>query len=250
MPQVKLLVLGFCLSACCLAALGYGYAPAIFSHTAKPLDVLVIYPKCGERSKFEVGLSFKEPSFLASTAGSRISIQNMADCKSFWISTTRAETTLFLESDEATFKDEKKETIRQITPKSREGNSTIFELDATGLNSHWRLVAENAFDVDRSGFDRYKIAGVLSLDIGSWSLMELRSSTYSIAGDLPLNVKVVSVDKPEDRDIMLFEEATFHRLTELKELFGLLLSTILGIGISSVAQALAGTSSKRQSQAS
>lgn len=239
MNKSVLIGLGSALTLACLALLVAGYAPEAFRvHKAKT-QVVAIDPTCTKNVTMDLKLLFQEPGFWAGAAGTILVVPKINRCKSFWLSTTNGPAMVRLWSSEAVFNGDPRDKNRLLTPIRNDGPSKIYEVSTEGLNEHWSLSIDHAFTAKRSGFDRYELEGDLSLSIGDWSLRAEPGPAYSIAGTGEWTMKVVSEARPEDRDLLFQTGAVFARITECKDVFGIMISTLLGLGLATVVQGLA-----------
>lgn len=239
MNKSLLIWLGSVLTLACLALLVAGYAPDVFQRHDDKLHVVALAPKCATAVAVNMKLLFHEPAFWSTTTGTTLIVPKVNRCKSFWLSTTNRAATVRLWSSEAVFKGEKREINRVLAPQKSDGPSQIYEVSTEGLSEHWSLSVDNAFTASRSGFDRYEAEGDLSLTIGEWSLRVEPAPAYSITGTSDWAMKVVSEARPEDRDLLFQTGAVFSRITENKDIFGILISTLLGLGLATFVQGLA-----------
>ena len=239
MGRSVLLRSGGALTLASLTLLIVGYAPAMFVPRQPALDVIDISPKCGGAVTIEMKLSFVEPHFWASSTATRMIVEDISKCKAFWISTTNRLATVKLLSSEAVFAGEKREIQRLLSPKPNDGPSKIYEFNTEGLSKHWFLVVEHAFPARRTGFDRYTAAGVLSLVIGDWHLEASSGPSYAVNGGGDARMSVISEERPEDRDLYVEVGATFSEITDYKDVFSILVSTVLGLALSTLIQGLA-----------
>lgn len=232
------------------AALAFGYAPALFVRPNPALQTLSINAKgCGGTS-VELNSDFDEPTALASTVGVNVSIQNIARCKSYWIAAQGAVTVRLL-SSEAVFAGEQREVIRSVPFKAgTTPNSRVFEFDTKGLSQYWFVRIEQSFHGYRTGFDRYAVAGNLSLGLGDWKVFNRATSEYATTGETELAKTVSNEARPEDFDLSFNVTATFARITEYKDIFIILISTLLGVATSSLVQGAATTPKRSRRRAS
>jgi hypothetical protein len=246
MNKSVLIWLGSALTLACFALLVAGYAPEVFRRHDEKVDVVALAPKCATAVAVDLKLLFQAPAFWSATTGATLIVPKINRCKSFWLSTTNRAATVRLWSSEAVFKGEKREINRVLAAQKSDGPSQIYEVSTEGLSEHWSLSIENAFTATRSGFDRYEAEGDLSLTIGYWSLRAEPAPAYSITGTSDWVMKVVSEARPEDRDLLFQTGAVFSRITENKDIFGILISTLLGLGLATVVQGLAMESERRR----
>ena len=239
MNKSLLIGLGSALTLACLALLVVGYAPEAFRVHKEKTQVVAIDPACANNVTMDLKLLFQEPSFWAGTTGTILVVPKINRCKSFWLSTTNGPAAVRLWSSEAVFKGDPRDRIRLLTPIRNDGPSKIYEVSTEGLNEHWSLSVDHAFTAKRSGFDRYEVEGDLSLSIGDWSLRVEPAPAYAVTGTGEWTMKVVSEARPEDRDLLFQTGAVFARITETKDIFGILVSTLLGLGLATVVQGLA-----------
>jgi hypothetical protein len=239
MTRRVLLGSGAVLTLGCLSLLFVGYAPEAFrSHEAK-LDVVAVAPKCDGPVALDLTLRFREPRFWAGRTATPLTIPEVNRCKSYWLSATNSATVVRLRSTEAVFAGEKRETERILVPKPSTGPSLVYEFNTAGLSKHWSLVVDDAFVAKRTGFDRYAADGVLSLTPGDWTLRAGADPAYAIGGTSEWSMKVVSEARPEDRDLIFGTSVAFARITEHKDVFGILISTVLGLALATLVQGLA-----------
>ncbi len=238
---------GGALTLASLAALAFGYAPAVFIASDSSLETLSISAKCDGGVKLELGAHFGEPTLLASHVAVRFTLDKIARCKSFWIATNHPGATVTLLSSEAVFPGEKRETTRVVPFKvGSTAGTRIFEFETKGLSRHWIAVVDHAFAADRTGFDRYSVAGNLSLVPGDWKFAAASTADYNTTGQTELAKTVVSEERPENRDLAFRVTATFPRATEHKDVFIILVSTLLGVAVSSLIQGATTTPERRR----
>ena len=246
MNKSVLIGLGSALTLACLALLVVGYSPEAFRVRREKTDVVAIDPSCTKKITMDLKLLFQEPGFWADAAGTILVLPKINRCKSFWLSTTNGAAMVRLWSSEAVFNGDPRDKNRLLAPIRNDGPSKIYEVSTEGLSEHWSLSIDHAFTAKRSGFDRYELEGDLSLSIGDWSLRAEPGPAYSIAGTGEWTMAVVSEARPEDRDLLFQTGAVFARITEFKDIFGILVSTLLGLGLATVVQGLAIESERKR----
>lgn len=223
----------------------FGYAPRLYIRDEAPLGVVVLAPSCANPIKIRLGITFDTPSLWAMAARANVSVFDIEKCEKFWVFTSSPNAKLKLSSSEAVSYGDKREVSREIIARPDDKGGQVFEFEVRDLNQHWSVFIEGAFMAQRAGFDRYIARGALSLKQGDWKLEVKGSDEYNVSGDTDLTMRVVKEDRPEDRDLLFFSGISFYAIAEYKEVFAILVSTILGLALSAVMQGLAIRSGKR-----
>ena len=232
----SLVVIGGALTLISSAALAFGYAPTLFIRSDTALETLGIDAACAAGTILEVKSRFDDPAPLASTVAVNFNIDNIARCDRYWIA-AKGPTTVKLFSSEAVFAGEQREVRRDVPFKAgTTPGSRIFEFETKGLNQHWFAVIEHPLTAYRTGFDRYGVAGNLSLGLGEWSFTAVNAPNYATSGETELKKTVTSQKRPEDNEFAFHATATFPHITEFKDVFILAASTLLGVAVSTLIQ--------------
>lgn len=232
----SLVGIGGALTLLSAAVLAFGYAPSLFVHSDPALETLTIDAKCTGGTKPELLSHFGDPAPLASHVAVNVTIDNIVRCKSYWISTKDTATVKLL-SSEAVFAGEKREVRRDVPFKAgTTPGSRIFEFETKGMSRYWFVMIERPFIAYRTGFDRYSVAGNLSLGNGDWKFSAASAAEYTTSGETELKKTVTSDARPEDSDLGFRVTATFPHITEYKDVFIIIVSTLLGVAVSSLVQ--------------
>lgn len=234
-----LVAMGGALTLISSAALAFGYAPTLFIRSDAALETLGIDAACAVSTNLEVKARFADPAPLASTVAVNFNIDNIARCERYWIA-AKGTATVKLFSSEAVFAGEQREIRRDVPFKAgTTPGSRIFEFDTKGLNQHWFAVIEHPLTAYRTGFDGYGVAGNLSLGLGEWTFTAGNATNYATSGETELKRTVTSQKRPEDNEFAVHVTATFPSVTEFKDVYLLILSTVLGVAVSTLIQGAA-----------
>jgi hypothetical protein len=235
---------GLVLSATSIAALDYAFRPHLLnSEAVLPKSVNLLAEDCDQSSEIPIYFHVKTPHLLQNEASGVLRIENISKCKSLFIRVKKPVSGVFLSSSEPfTAKDAESaarvsEALRrkEIVPVRKGDLFDNYEVVTADFDDYWSVEIEGVFVGNRISFDSYHFEGAIALPAGNWKMDIVPDSRYErISGDPSFQVRA----EKGTRKTLSFS-LKFVELDSLREVFAIIISTILGVGLSTVVEGIA-----------
>jgi hypothetical protein len=236
--------LGLVLALGSLATLLYAYSP----RSTRPPELQVSQPisiaaKCTSSPKLNLNVVFDNPGLLRSTHPVDFIIPSLKDCDRVSVIAAPEVGDVYLfstasVSDAISLEEYKKRSTRRVRPTITDGNRD-YVFDTKELAPHWSLMIKGAVQAERITFDSFKVSGFVYLNAGEWEITVLPSTEYQISGEGTVRKSVPATNNVDEFSASFAVTARFVRLEAFRQVFSIVLSTLLGIGIATCIEAAA-----------
>jgi hypothetical protein len=247
------LTVGLLLSGLSGGLLVYALRPVLYAPALTPKSVN-IRADCKAGTQTFARLVAREPAPLQDRIAVDLHISPISNCRDVLVRVRKPIEGIYLEREGAIEVESREELARAIASRRRSIERARvgkefdnYAVPTDSLEGPWALTIEGAFVGQRVTFDTYAVQGAVSLPPGAWTLEVAPGGRYEIVTGQSTFAANVDPSSPLEVSRKTIDvQIRFVAISSLSEMFAIFLSTLLGVGITLIAEALSiGLSARR-----